>query len=415
MARARGTRRRLLVAAAVLALFASIGAGALHAAGSHPPRHETAAERMLLRLHDLPLGYRTAYGSPEFSLGGFQCHSVEPANAQPSLGTFLDRYRPYGCLALYMRLFRVPSAQPAPLVIGSGAIATKSVEEAEAALAISPELISHAIGDELPEEVPAPTAIGDASRLFHWDHPDLFVRGKSASSFLVWRSGNAVAAIFVAGSSAEANDRAAFELGARQQRHLEVPTPYTAAERDEREVALENPALNVPVYWLGQRFPRHRGLPRLWLYDSGSTAGGTGRNSQASLLYVDHLNLDHAEGVYIDVWSPRQWKRLETRGGSLPSLPECPSSENPLRLPRNHAMVYSGFEARLGSCKAHGGRTYTARVRLGRAIVTVQTIEICVACASAGHGSYNSFAGMKAIVRGLELRQPKRTARRLAD
>lgn len=399
-----GFRRRTLLVVVIAAAMSIVVVAARHnpSEAARPP--QDPAERLLLRLHDLPTGYRLLDGTVEFPFGGIDCHSIEPANPQPHLAAFLDRYSPTGCLGLYQRIFRVRGSQSAPLVVGTGAFATENIEEAEAGLAVSPELISHATLDEPPEEVPSPSTIGEASRLFHWDHPGLFGAGDDLSSFLVWRAGDVVAAVFVSGASSSANDRAAFELARLQQRHIETPTPYTQAERDDREVALEDPALEVPVYWLGRRHAPHHGLRQLLLVDTASTTIPAPRVPRANILYSDRFNLNHAEGVNLNLWSSRQWKQLAARGKPPAALPCENAIDDRVSLPRGHAVIYSGFEARRGKCPKRRHPSYAARVYLGRVVVTAETLSICATCASAGNGGYNSLAGMRAIVQSLERR-----------
>lgn len=244
---------RRAIAAGVAILAIAVGLIASHTFGDGDGDAAAAAAdtsagnpgdttQVLLRLHDLPLGYRWAGGFVEFSIP-MGCHPIEPAGAQPRLAAFLARYSPTGCMALYTRLFRLDGEQPAPLAVGTGAIDAGSVKGAEAGLAVSRELLSHLLGDELPTEVLPPMAIGGATRLFHWEHGGLFAKDEHSSSFLVWRSGGIVASIFVGGGSAASNDREAVELARLQQARIEAPSPYTPAEADDTEVPLEDPEL----------------------------------------------------------------------------------------------------------------------------------------------------------------------------
>jgi hypothetical protein len=366
---------------------------------------------LLLRLPDLPLGYRLLnFGpSPEFMVQPLTCDRVDPANPQSSLASFLERYSPSGCYGVYFRLFHVTGTTPASLAVGTGAMDTGSTEAAEAGLGIAPELISHLIGDTMPEEVPPPGRVGDATRLFHWRHPSLFKETERPdSSFLVWRSGSTDAAIFVTGAkSAQANDRAAFELALLQQKRIESPSPVFPSEFDSSEVALEDPRLDVPVYWLGRRFTPGRRLPKLRLYDSASTAAPKALAARVNLFYTDHFDLNHAEGVYLDLWSARQWKRLRRRRQPLPGTLRCGGTVRTLELHPGLASIYSGLERTGRGCPARSPRTsYTARIRVGRVVAVAQTTAICAVCASAGTGAYDSRAGMEAIARGLTRRTP---------
>ena len=390
------------VAAIALALLAG-DLGRATASKDPSPPAGSAAQDLLLRLHDLPPGY-LLFGPSliEFPLSGIDCESLEPAEPRPRLATFLAQYSPAGCLALYQRLFRVPGAGPAPLAVGTGALDAGSVEGAEAGLAVSRELLSHLLGDELPREVRPPATVGDASRLYRWDQGDLFEPDEGSSTFMVWRSGSVVAAIFVAGGRAGANGTIAVELARRQQQRIETRTPYTPIEQDDTEVALDDPALEVPVHWLGRDFVAGHGLPPLRLLRTSSTTVRALNAPRASMSYIDNRNLD-GDAITLDIWSREQWRHLRAKRGRLPASLRCATTRKP-QIPNGRAMMYAGFERIPGACPNQGPRAYTARIYLPRVVVTVETFRICAICAEAGKGPYNSFRGMATIARGLEPR-----------
>jgi hypothetical protein len=403
----RGIRRRLLAAAVALAVLTPISAlWTLQAAGSKPAAGENAALARLLRFKDLPLGYRLLnFGpSPAYRAQPLTCSAIDPANSQPALADFIRRHSPVGCYAIYYRSFHVSGNRPAALAVGSGAMVMDSVEGAEAGLAVAPELLSHLIGDELPEEVEASETIGDASRLFHWQHPGLFkARERPDASFLVWRSGSVVAAVFATDGTVEANDRVVQELAQLQQRRIEAPVSAKTAEFDSSEVALENPALDIPVFWLGRRFAPGHGLQQQRLSDSSSSRGIAGSLAPlVRLSYIDHPRLRRAEMLLLSFWSRKQWKRLEIKRHRLPAVPSCPAAK-PLRIAREHLEIYRGFEGGFRGCGEHRARrsAYTARINLGDVVASAETLMICAVCASAGTGAYDSRAGMEAIARGL--------------
>lgn len=399
----RGTALAGLVVLAIalaLASWRALGGGNDAAVASVSAGPTPVAQNLLLRLHDLPLGYRSSGGSPEFTLPG--CGAIEPAEPRPRLAAFIDRFSPAGCTTLYVRLFRVPGAGgPAPLAVGTGALEAGNVEGAEAGLAASRELLSHLLGDELPREVPPPETIGDATRLYRWEHGGLFEPDERSSSFLVWRSGTVVASIFVAGGSAAANDQAAIELAPRQQKRIEVRTLYTPAEADDSEVPLEDPALQVPVYWLGDTFTPGRGLPRLRLADTFSTTHPFPGEPLAGLLYTDHLSFNRAEMVELYLRTPRQWKALRATGG-LPFGLRCPKP-HALNLPSGHAVVYVGRYQR-PRCSERGPKGYAAVIRFPGVVVTAERADTCEDCLRAFDSPYDSFKGMATIARSLEPR-----------
>jgi hypothetical protein len=281
----------------------------------------------------------------------------------------------------------------------------ESAEAAHEGLTVSPLLLSHILQDEAPEESVAPR-IGDEARLFHWRHDELFSESEESCSFLVWRTGGTLSATFVSGGAVGANDRIALELAKRQQRRIEAPSPFTAADFDDGEVGLENPALRVPVYWLGKQFGVGRGLPTIQLERSFSWT----RRGRA---YLGRVDLDYStspgslgrpwEELFISSYSRGQWRRLAARGRT-PGVPRCDAIGLHLTLPQRQGTVFHGYEGNLDNCRKRGAPTWTLRVRTAGLVIIAQTSEVCALCARSGTGPYNSLAGMTAIARGLERR-----------
>jgi hypothetical protein len=402
------TRKRLRPLLALVAVLA-LGVGlfsprALDGAGASPQAESSAqapvlAKRLLLRLHDLPLGYRLLnFSSPDQSLRLFGCSRLVPADPRPRLASFLRQYRPRGCMAVYLRLFEIPGGGPAPFLVGSAAAELGSVKGAEEGLAVSRELIAHLTDDELPEEVQPAENIGDATRLFHWGENG-FLGQDEALSIVVWRWGSSVAVLLTSDERAATADSAALELARRQQKRLEAPTPYTPAELDDTEVALEDPALQVPVYWLDRTFAPGRGLARLRLAEAYANAQGDFDDPRAALLYSDRLSFDNAEAVELDLWTPRQWKRQRAEG-RLPFELHCETTRT-LELAGGRAVVYTGLHPGR-RCGRQGLKVHAAAVHLPGAVVSVETRSICDTCAGGvPDGAYNSFRGMATIARGL--------------
>ena len=265
---------------------------------------------MLLRLHDLPPGYIGGLASAETgSLD--KCDYLRPAEPQPKLAAFLDQYSPKGCFSVYARLYKVPGSRPAPPVVGAGALDAGSVEAAEAGLAVAPEAISHITGDVVPEDAVPTESIGEEIRLLHWnDAPGLFQPRSTSGSFLVWRSGSILGTVFVAGFRPAADDRIAAELAHRQQVQSNIRRPTRQRNTDDTEVPLDDPSLTTPVYWLGRRLSPSA-LPALQLIDTASTSRPSPRIRVRACFMPIACNLNHAEGVNLNLWSPRQWARLK--------------------------------------------------------------------------------------------------------
>lgn len=406
MARGKGRLGGILVVAvAMLALAAGLASWrALEDASASPNATSSVAtpvlaKRLLLRLHDLPLGYRLLdFGSPEQSLRLFGCTRLVPADPRPRLASFLQQYQPRGCMAVYLRQFEIPDGGPAPFLVGSAAAELGSVKGAEAGLSASRELIAHLTNDELPEEVRPVETIGDATRLFRW-RENGFLSQDEALSIVVWRWGGSVAVIITSDDRATAADGAALELARRQQRRLETPTPYTAAELDDTEVALEDPALQTPVYWLGRTFAPGRGLARLRLAEAYTNAQGDFDDPRAALLYSDRLSFDNAEAVELDLWTPRQWKNQHSKK-QLPFELHCEKTRS-LDLAGGRAVVYTGLHPGW-RCRQRGPKVYAAAIHFPGVVVTAETRLICDTCSGGvSDGPYNSFRGMATIARGL--------------
>src|SRR5690349_11825025 len=269
MARAHeGFRRRAALTAAI-ALLASIAAMlVLTGAAADPRSPEDPAERLVLRLPDLPHGY-FPFG-PEGSDYEFICEPLDPPDPQPALANFIRRFSPEGCWGIYLRFYRVPGAASSP-VVGTGALDAGSLEAAEAGFAVSGDILNGLVEDEGLQEVTPVATIGGATRLFHWTRVPRFFLNGHLGSFLVWQSGQDLAVVFATAGTLEASDRIVEELARRQQAHIEAPTPYTRAERNTSEVGLDDPALKLPVYWLGRYFRPGHGLPVARLEGGGRT------------------------------------------------------------------------------------------------------------------------------------------------
>jgi hypothetical protein len=296
-------RRALLVGTIGSLLIAVAAATLLEPSRAAPKRPGALAQRLLLRLHDLPPGYVGNLVSSETGPLD-ECGYLKPAEAEPELAAFIARYAPKGCSGIYFRLYTMPGFSPAPPAVGSGALDAGSVDAAEAGLAVAPEAIGHLTEGMKLEEVAPPAIVGEATRLFHWTNGGgAFVTGKTSDSFLAWRSDSTVGVIFVEGRSFAASDQIAIELARRQQVHIEQPTPYTRAERDSSEVALDNPILKVRAYWLGRTFRPGNGTPPSRLRGTFSI-GGKGVASRQS------LTLAYSGGITLREWARGGWKRF---------------------------------------------------------------------------------------------------------
>jgi hypothetical protein len=74
-------------------------------------------------------------------------------------------------------------------------------------------------------------------------------------------------------------------LADKQRDRIESPSEPSAPE-DDREVGLSDPAIAVPVYWLGLEF-EPEGLPKLELYRGDYLGGGHGPGAEVKIARGD--------------------------------------------------------------------------------------------------------------------------------
>lgn len=388
-----------LAALAFALLAATSGLGS---AAPILPSPEEPGERMALRVDDLPPGYYALLGS-EGGDDRLLCEDLEPSDPGKQLTRWVERYQPHGCIDGYYRLYRVPGSGPAPPLVGTGALETRSITAAQTGLALSPLLLAK-LTDDVPgskplEEATPAEVIGDGTRLFHWRGVPRFLLGGRLGTFVVWRSGAALGTVLVTGKSFAAIDGAAIELAHRQQVHLASPTPYTEAERDTLEVPLDNPESNFPIHWLGRTFKPGHGLPATELVEASGPFPPFLRRDPG----LPQFRLRYEEGPDLDLWSLPGWKRFSRslNGREVPS-PRCTTPQS-LELQRGRAVIVATRLPAFGGCEKRSIDFYYALAFIGGTVITVNLPD-CGRCMAPLSGPYNSLKGMKTIVRGLELR-----------
>lgn len=392
-----GLRRRALLLATAL-VAGAIAVVALQQGTSAALRvPEDPAEQLVLRLHDLPLGYFLL----DFSEGAeleFKCEELRPTDPGPRLESFVRRFAPRGCLGLYLRWYRIPGTASAAIV-GTGAMDARSGAAAGEGFALASSLLAK-LTEERLEEVPAARAVGDAARLFHWKHAPTDFRNSRFGSFLVWRSGSVLAVVFASAGSLATSDQVAVELAQHQQTHVEHPTPYTEPERDATEIELDDPALKLPVYWLGRNFDPGHGLPMTRLLGA-SGARGYGLPRQ-------RLSIEYNKSVYLNSWTAKGWKRfLATPGSRIMRTWHCTES-TAVEIPGGHARVFASYGRDFDACPDRPPSLFFAFAYFPGTVTAVNFVS-CPGCEQVPYGPYNSLRGMKEVVRGLTLR-PQRTS-----
>jgi hypothetical protein len=399
---------KIVVVVSTVALLAAAALAAIALAAGGSSRGE---EAQLLRLNDLPLGYLGVELLEEHG-NVPECEALtEPEDTPARMLKFVRRFHPRGCIFGYQLLFGEPGGAPGPLLVGTGILDAKSIAEAKAGWSVIAEMIGRLVGDQTPVPARAPAKIGASTRLFH-THLKLFPgAGKKPVSFLVWRSGKTLAAVMTAGRSFAVDDAAAALYARRQQVHIAKPTRYTNAERYEGEVPLENPAIDLPVYWLGRNF-HPAGLPAVRLTDSYFNPEPLAEREEKApygeeVFYegpLPPLHLGYGEGVDLSTWGPADWPLYsESRTGKAIVNWKCTTTKT-LAVPGGTATIYAGYKRNYAKCPKAAPDAFTAWVKFGEDTVVVDA-PFAADYIETG-GPYRSLAGMEAIVGALRLRVP---------
>jgi hypothetical protein len=394
-----------LLGAICLVLIVPLMTLALTAAVASPSRGSDQT-RLLLRFSDLVLGYMNfEFGEDEDR--PIVCSQLtHPEDTPAKLKFFVIRFHPRGCISAYYRLFTPSGQKPGPVLIGTGVMALGSDRAADAAWSVAPELLGRLFGDRPPHEVDTSVKIGSATRLFHANLPRELRALGHRTSFLLWRSGNTLAVVETFGSKLGKAGRAAAELAPFQQAHIEKPTRYTAAERYDAEVPLDDPALKQPVYWLGRNF-RAAGVSAIHLKQAETVESPPGREKTGKETQLWYESQDQEyEHLVLEEWNPRQWKIFQRSKVSHTLVSWHCTETRTVQLPEGVATIYAGYKRNYRQCPAEPPTSFTARVSLPGVFVTVEK-PFGLHYANP-RGIYNSYGALESIVRGLVLR-PKRT------
>jgi hypothetical protein len=397
-------RRRAIVLPALLCLVALLAITTLRADAA--PKHSGPDQtRLLLRFSDLVLGYMNFdFGEGE-NRPIFCSQLTHPEDTPPKLKRFVLRFHPRGCIGAFFRVFVPPGKEPGPRLIGTGVIALGSDRAADAAWRMVPELLGRLLGGPPPREVHPGIEIGSATRLFHAALPGEARALGRRTSFLVWRSGNTLAVVETFGPKLGKDDRDAAQLAPLQQAHIENPTRYTAAERYDVEVPLDDPALKQQVYWLGRNF-KPTGLPAVRLEHGGKIETGAGGETTGKEIRLEYQSASF-DYLALDEWDPRQWKVFQKSKLSHTLVSWHCTETWTVQLPEGTATIYAGYKRDYRKCPAGPPTSFTARAILPGIFVSVETPDV-LGFASP-RGAYNSYEAMETILDTLALRA-KRTA-----
>jgi hypothetical protein len=349
-------------ALAVLLLLA--GCGGESASEDEPDLSEPAA--MTLRLSDLPQGFR--YGEDR------GCGQVETTEGGvPELDEFLIRSRPRACLGAFAREWGGP-----PRVVQSALFLFDSAEDAQRAWELRKPLF------ESFARIRLTTERGGGA----FDSAGLQQLGAGEA----WRDDRLVVAVYEEGLSGEAGRRFADDLAGKQRQRIRSPSD--PLEEDDREIGLDDPAIAVPVYWLGREFEAD-GFPTLELYRGDHLRGG-GPGNEVKVDYTGDRS-----SVTLDLWKPDAWRRFKTtRLGRIAWSAPC-ARRSEVQVEGGRAEIYGGYSSK--GCEGEPDH-WLAHVYYEELVVAVN-MAYCYACGGrSADDPYNSRRGIEAVLRGLRRR-----------
>jgi hypothetical protein len=366
----------LVVALALLAAPAAEGAA------GPSGKLIASAEEAVLRLHDLPPGYRVG--------GESGCKSVEPSGIAKlhALDSWIAKSRPAACDFEYDRRFQVPGSAPAPPFIDADIIATRSAEDAAAGVRTLQRLIRQ-VTKYRPQETVSIVPGGPTATLFRRK------AGPGNEALLLWQYGKLIAAIEVSEASLHSSDDTAIYYAQVQQRHLESPSPYTEAERDDTEVDLDDPNLTLPVYWLGSMFEPGNGFFPAELWTATAIEKGGLPGVKLELRY---------DGFNLETWTEQSWRRFRASYFRKINHPPCTRTVG-YEWSGGHAVISAGYRRRTFAegCPDFPPTRYWAAAHIGGVVIGVN--QTTCRCLSPGFGPYSeSLRGMKTVLRSLVLR-----------
>jgi hypothetical protein len=209
-----------------------------------------------------------------------------------------------------------------------------------------------------------------------------------------------------AGPKVGVDDNAAAAFAARQQAHIAKPTPLTAADNYDGEVALENPSLDLPVYWLGRRFETGAGVHEAVLGSSWFISKPIPEKAEDGIAEgpLPKLRLTYSNPINLrlDIWGPAEWSTFaESKTAKAIVTWKCTKTRT-LEVPGGTATIYLGYAKDYALCPSKPPGTATAWVKFGEDTVVVDAptapdfIET--------NSPWGSFAAMEAIVKALRPR-----------
>jgi hypothetical protein len=326
-------------------------------------------EAMMLRLSDLPEGFR--YGDDH------GCGEVGTTEGHdPRLDGFLIETRPRGCVAEFSREWGGE-----PRSVQTVLFLFDSDDDARRAWEVRKSLVGSFSSISFTKE----RGHGDA---VVFDSEGVNFPGAGEA----WRDNRLVVTVYEEGLAGDEGRDFAADLAEKQRSRIESPSsPHV---EDDREIGLEDPAIAIPVYWLGRQFAP-KDLPELTLYQ-GDYLRGDGPGNEVKIDYEAE-----GTGVTLDLWTPETWRRFKTtRLGRISWSAPC-ARRTELKVDGGRAEIYGGYSK---GCQGEPDH-WLAHVYYDEVVVAVN-MAYCYTCGGGRRATdaYNSREGMEAVLRGLKRR-----------
>jgi hypothetical protein len=366
----------------------------------------------VLRLTDVGRGYAVGDDSG--------CGGLGTENAPPSVAHVAVTYFPvYSCTGEFDRMWRARKRTPArgALFVSSTAFVFGSDEGVREGFAAGRDLVAYTVGLQSKDFAPRaqPPVLGDEAAVFFAADAFAPVRGRGSFPGLaiMWRQGRVLGILYVVGLGEAKAKQVATSLAGVQSARIAKPAPVPAGANDDREVELDDPGLPVQVYWLGRRFAPGHGLPKAALYDTERIRQPEeGLEMAASVEYAGS-----GGGVKLDLWKPRRWAHFRASKISRGFWDSPCARKRTILLRRGYAEIFAGYPAReqdvpkpvaspgatASACPKRRRKGFVAHVYLPHLVVAVDMPNCFRGCWEAG--SYSSFKGLTAVVRGLHPRR----------
>lgn len=372
------------------------GCGARGDAGAtHVERKD--GRMYVLAPSDLGRGYRVGDDSG--------CGQVSPEESSEEFAKFVLDTRPSGCVNEINYIWGGARAKVVPRAVSSAVAIFDDESDARRGMEVRKELIDFMVPAssrgfvELPEFGHDAVSFRDGG----YDVPP--------GAGVFWRNGNLLAVAFAGGPGMTSDEaaEAALELARMQQDRIEHPRTSPPETDDDVELPLDDPTLDVPVWWLGRSFEPGGGLPALRFARAHAGAGEAELGFSMEMDYG--ASSRETYGVKLWVFHPDAFEKFKhgVLAGLVAGVP-CASATK-LEIPEGHAVIWAGFaKPTREPCPKRPPDRYVAYVYLKGAVVTVNQPWCIYPCSAPLTGTpdpYNSQRGVAVIAKGLRVREPR--------